>query len=103
MYAPASSFKSHSEPAAPESDVFGTLILQLPSDYIGGRLTVRHEGYNAVKIARAEHSRYMMNYLALFSGCEYDLESIVFGHQFSLVYKLCNRICLFFPLPLPTR
>ena len=71
--------------------MFGTLIVQLPSEFTGGDLVVRHAGQEMViKMSQEGSSSYCV-VAAHYSDCEHEVETVESGYRLALVYSLCSR------------
>ena len=73
--------------------VFGTLIVQLPSEFTGGDLTVSHAGRNVVINMCQEGSSSFCVVAFYYSDCEFDLHAVASGYRLVLVYNLTYNWC----------
>ena len=68
--------------------MFGTLIVQLPSQYEGGQLRVKHAGrehtfdFSGLKGCTGFH------YAAFYADCQHELCAVTKGYRLCLVYNL---------------
>ena len=71
-----------------EDNMFGTLIVQLPSIFTGGNLTVTHNSKTLV-FNNSECSSTHCKVVAHYASCLHELEEITSGYRTALVYSLC--------------
>ena len=70
--------------------MFGTLIIQLPSQYEGGQLRVKHAGrehtfdFSSLKGCTGFH------YAALYADCQHEVCAVTKGYRLCLVYNLIH-------------
>ena len=84
-----------------EKDVFGTLIIQLPSNYTGGEVIVYDNNDSPFKYDFGQSngkSGYSVHYAAHYSDLEHEILEVTSGYRSVLVYDLCwesgNGVCL---------
>lgn len=74
--------------------MFATLVVQLPSIYLGGNLKVSvdndkekvyHMGTNDAT------TPFCCHYVAHYADCEHEVEPVLSGYRLSLVYSLCRK------------
>ncbi|PYI31355.1 hypothetical protein BP00DRAFT_446636 [Aspergillus indologenus CBS 114.80] len=83
---PSGHFATHVDTPRSESQI-GSLVVCLPSQFSGGRLTVRHGGQqSAFDWSEASHSA--IQWAAFYSDCEHEIETITEGHRLTLTYNL---------------
>lgn len=90
LYTSGSFFKSHRD-SEKENNMFGTLVVQLPSKYKGGQLIVRHDG--KTKTFDFSSSDLVNNSLSTFFSsfycdCEHEILPVTEGFRLCLVYNL---------------
>lgn len=68
-------------------DMFGSLIIYLPSKYTGGELVVDFEQEEAV-IDFSENSPYKLGYAAFYSDCDHEIKPVRSGTRICLTYNL---------------
>ena len=90
LYKTGGHFKPHRDTEKAEG-MFGTLIVQLPSEFTGGHLVVGHSGKNEVIEMAQCGSDCNCLYAAFYSDCEHQLKEVTSGHRLALVYSLCWR------------
>ena len=90
LYNPGGHFKAHRDTEKAEG-MFGTLILQLPSEFAGGELVVRHGGEEATVAMAREGAATSCVFAAHYSDCEHELREVTSGHRLAVVYSLCRR------------
>lgn len=88
LYEKGGHFKAHRD-TEKEDGMFATMVLQLPSKFQGGKITVRHAGNEKVVEMDGERSAYCCKYAAHYSDCEHEVSKIVSGYRLALVYSLC--------------
>jgi hypothetical protein len=70
-----------------EDGMFGTLILQLPSAFSGGLITVKHDG-KEVNLDNSNDAASTIHATALYADCEHQLHPIRSGRRLCLVFNL---------------
>jgi 2OG-Fe(II) oxygenase superfamily len=70
-----------------EDGMFGTLILQLPSAFSGGGLTVKHDG-KTKSFYHERDSASSIHAMAFYADCEHEFHQVWSGRRFCLVYNL---------------
>jgi hypothetical protein len=92
LYKPGGFFKPHrnTEKAA---GMFGTLIVQLLSEFTRGDLVlvVRHAGKEIMVKMRQEGSASYCLIAAYYSDCEHEITPVETGYRLALVYSLLGR------------
>ena len=76
--------------------MFGTLVVQLPSEYDGGMLRVRHRKEELTFDFSGLKGVTDYNYAAFYADCEHELCEVTRGYRLCLVYNLVysgNGIC----------
>ena len=68
--------------------MFGTLVIQLPSDYDGGELRVRHRKEEQIFDFSGSKGVADYNYAAFYADCEHELCEVTRGYRLCLVYNL---------------
>ena len=92
LYKTGGHFKPHRDTEKAEG-MFGTLIVQLPSEFTGGHLVVGHSGKNEVIEMAQCGSDCNCLYAAFYSDCEHQLKEVTSGHRLALVYPDDNFEC----------
>ena len=88
IYEMGGHFKPHRD-TQKENGMFATMIIQLPSYFEGGKLTIRHAGKEKVVDFDGENSVFCCKYAALYCDCEHEVAEIKSGYRVALVYSLC--------------
>lgn len=88
LYEKGGHFKAHRD-TEKEKGMFATMVIQLPSKFGGGKITVRHAGNEKVIEMDGERSAYCCKYAAHYSDCEHEVSEITGGYRLALVYSLC--------------
>ncbi|PYI16592.1 hypothetical protein BO99DRAFT_217958 [Aspergillus violaceofuscus CBS 115571] len=83
---PSGHFATHVDTPRSESQI-GSLVVCLPSQFSGGRLTVRHGGQQKA-FDWSEASQSAIQWAAFYSDCEHEIETITEGHRLTLTYNL---------------
>jgi hypothetical protein len=68
--------------------MFGTLIVQLPSNYGGGKLVVSHGGNDKVFDFSGIKGCTNFHYAAFYADCQHELKKITKGYRLCLIYNL---------------
>ena len=68
--------------------MFGTLVVQLPSDYSGGQLVVLHGGKEKVFDFSGIKGCTNFHYAAFYADCQHELKKVTKGYRFCLIYNL---------------
>lgn len=91
LYKTGSFFKPHRD-SEKEDGMFATLTIQLPSQYKGGQLIVRHDG----KTRTSDFSSYDSSnafstfFNAFYCDCEHEVLKVTEGYRMCLVYNLIS-------------
>ena len=88
IYEKGGHFKPHRD-TQKENGMFATMIIQLPSQFEGGKLTIRHAGKEKVVNFDGEESIFCCKYAALYCDCEHEVSEVISGYRIALVYSLC--------------
>ena len=88
LYEKGGHFKAHRD-TEKENRMFATMVIQLPSKFEGGKITVRHAGNEKVMVMDGDRSAYCSKYAAHYSDCEHEVSEITSGYRLALVYSLC--------------
>lgn len=90
LYKTGSFFKPHRD-SEKEDGMFGTLVIQLPSKYTGGKLVVRHNNRteNVDFSTSGKRENYFSTfYTAFYCDCEHEVLPVKSGYRMCLVYNL---------------
>jgi hypothetical protein len=68
--------------------MFGTLVVQLPSDYSGGQLVVSHGGNDKVFDFSGIKGCTNFHYAAFYADCQHELKKVTKGYRLCLIYNL---------------
>ena len=71
-----------------EKDMFGSLIIGLPSKHKGGELVI--EFGNEKEIASFEND-FGINYAAFYADCDHEIKPLISGYRICLVYNLIQK------------
>jgi hypothetical protein len=71
--------------------VFGTLVIHLPSDYVGGQRVIRHKSKSVEFDFGGPAGCTNFHYVAFYAGCQQEIEPITKGYQLCLIYNLVSR------------
>lgn len=70
--------------------MFGTLVVTLPSSYLGGALRIRH-GHREVTVETKAADPSELSYVAFFADCEHEALPVREGSRVCLVYNLIQQ------------
>lgn len=92
LYEPGGHFKPHMD-TEKVPGMFATLVVQLPSHFVGGAFVVRHHGVERTFVAdegdpAAAHD---CHYVAHYADCEHEILPVTAGVRLAAVYSLCWR------------
>src|SRR5262249_48948732 len=66
-----------------------TLVVVLPSSYVGGELVVWHEGQEqTIEFGARGDSCFLLHYAAFYADCEHEIRPLRGGYRLCLVYNL---------------
>ena len=80
--------------------MFGTLVIQLPSDYKGGQLVVHHQGEK--KTFDFSDNRCYTYYAAFYADCQHEISEVAEGYRLCLIYNLVSRAAQAVPPAIPS-
>lgn len=91
LYQPGSFFKCHRD-TEKQDNMFGTLVVQLPSQFKGGQLVVCHDGTTKIfdfsSMAGSSNNSFSTFFAAFYCDCEHEILPITEGYRLCLVYNL---------------
>lgn len=90
LYTSGSFFKPHRD-SEKEKDMFGTLVIQLPSQFEGGQLVVRHDGRTKTfdfSSSGSANNCFCTYFSAFYCDCEHEILPVTEGHRMCLVYNM---------------
>lgn len=89
LYEQGGHFKPHKD-TEKEEGMFGTMVVQFPSDFTGGEFIVRHCGVERVFDSGAKDNSacYQFHYTAHYADCEHEIKPILSGARLVAVYSL---------------
>ena len=79
--------------------MFGTLVVQLPSDYTGGQLLVTHHGKEETFDFSGLQGCITCHYAAFYADCVHEVKMVTTGYRLCLIYNLLYRGSGSIPLP----
>lgn len=88
FYEPGGHFKPHRD-TEKHPGMFATLIIQLPSNFKGGDLVVKHRCKEKRVQFSCKDAKSSCIYAAHYADCEHELTEIKSGYRMALVYSLC--------------
>ncbi len=94
VYSTVSHFDTHVDTSC-SKDMFGSLVVCLPSQFTGGALVTRHQGCKVT--FDWSSSPVITHWAAFFSGVEHEVLPVTSGHRISLTYNL------YYSLPIQPR
>lgn len=87
LYEPGSFFAKHRDTEKVEG-MFGTLVVQCPSEFKGGKFIVSHNGETKTFV---QDDKKGFSYIALYADCEHEIEPIESGYRVALVYSMSYK------------
>lgn len=102
LYTPGGHFEKHQD-TEKEPGMFGTLIIVLPSPYLGGTFEATHPSDRSkTKIFDpAPTSDFKMTYIALYTDVFHKIYPITMGNRFALSFNLVYKMAPGVERPLP--
>jgi predicted 2-oxoglutarate/Fe(II)-dependent dioxygenase YbiX len=88
LYQEGSFFLKHQD-TEKEKNMFGTLIIGLPSEYKGGELHISFDGEN--KVFDFSDNTTEFNWVAFYADCHHEVKKIIKGNRVVLVYNLIYK------------
>ena len=73
--------------------MFGTLVIQLPSNYTGGQLIVYHQSKNKKFDFSGHLGCCNFHYAAFYADCQHEIKPVTSGYRLCLVYNLVHTGC----------
>lgn len=74
-----------------ESGMFGSLVVNLPSNYEGGELIIRFEGEELVGDFADNAANYHIDFAAFYADCDHEVKPLKSGYRICLVYNLIQK------------
>ena len=97
VYSTGGHFKAHVDtPQSPE--MFGSLVVSLPSQFTGGALVTRHQGHTMT--FDWSSSLTTTQWAAFYSDVEHEVLPVTSGHRFTLTYNLYHTLSACHPVSL---
>src|SRR5262249_10741127 len=87
LYEPGSFFLPHRD-GEKVARMVATLVVVLPSSFVGGELVVRHDGQEETVAFRSKHDPFRVHFAAFYADCEHEVRPLREGHRLCLVYNL---------------
>ena len=88
IYTKGGKFDEHRD-TEKEDNMFGTLIVQLPSVFTGGNLVVKHLKSSKVFENSSSGSSTHCKFVAHYASCPHELQEVTSGYRAALIYSLC--------------
>jgi hypothetical protein len=85
IYAPGQFFVTHQD-SEKTDNMIGTLVVNLPSRFTGGAMTVEHHGEKVVVGGSGRN----LTLIAFYADCHHEVQAIKQGQRVVLTY---NRLC----------
>ena len=92
IYGPGGHFRPHVDtPKSPE--MFGSLVLCLPTQFTGGSLVLHHREKEVVFdwSSTPDHPAKTIKWAAFFSNIEHEILPVISGHRVTLTYNLYSE------------
>ncbi|KAJ3044074.1 hypothetical protein HDV00_003178 [Rhizophlyctis rosea] len=86
VYGPGGHFKSHVD--TPSKNMFGSLVVCLPSPFAGGEFVVRGPRDKEIVLDWGLNAHNLTQWVAFFSDCEHEIRPVTTGHRITLTYNL---------------
>ncbi len=97
VYSTGGHFKAHVDtPRSPE--MFGSLVVSLPSQFTGGALVTRHQGHTIT--FDWSSSPTTTQWAAFYSDVEHEVLPVTSGHRFTFTYNLYHTLPACHPVSL---
>ena len=71
--------------------MFGTLVIQLPSNYTGGKLIVYHQGKKSEFDYGGLDCCSNCYFMSFYADCQHEVEKVTKGYRLCLIYNLMYR------------
>ncbi len=71
--------------------MFGTLVIQLPSNYTGGELAVYHQSKSKKFDFGGSMGCSNFHYVAFYADCQHEIKPVTKGYRLCLIYNLVYR------------
>ena len=88
IYETGGKFDEHKD-TEKEDNMFGTLIVQLPSVFTGGNLVVKHLKSSKTFENSSKGSSTHCKFVAHYASCPHQLNEVTSGYRAALIYSLC--------------
>ena len=88
IYETGGKFEEHKD-TEKEDNMFGTLIVQLPSVFTGGDLVVKHLQSSKTFENSSKGSSTHCKFVAHYASCPHQLNEVTSGYRAALIYSLC--------------
>ena len=88
IYETGGKFDEHKD-TEKEDNMFGTLIVQLPSVFTGGDLVVKHLQSSKTFENSSQGSSTHCKFVAHYASCPHQLNEVTSGYRAALIYSLC--------------
>lgn len=85
VYQTGDFFLSHKD-AEKEKGMFGSLIINLPSHYTGGELSIQFDGEEIIADFAQDAANYTINCAAFYADCDHEIKPLTSGYRICLVY-----------------
>ena len=90
VYQTGDFFLSHKD-AEKEKGMFGSLIINLPSHYTGGELSIQFDGEEIIADFAQDAANYTINCAAFYADCDHEIKPLTSGYRICLVYNLIQQ------------
>jgi hypothetical protein len=95
IYDPGGFFLPHRD-SEKAPGMFGTLLVQLPSEHSGGELRIRHGSRESrIDLSATDYSE--LGFAAFYADCEHEVRPVESGHRICLVFNLLRGVDQDFP------
>lgn len=90
IYEEGGHFKKHKD-TEKEPGMFGSLLIQLPAEHVGGALVVAHQG-KAKRFEFAKETGDRAYYASFYTDCDHKLEPVTKGLRLVLAFNLVREM-----------
>ncbi|KAI9894349.1 MAG: hypothetical protein M1814_003105 [Vezdaea aestivalis] len=89
LYEEGAMFKPHKD-TEKVPGMFGTLVICLPSEHIGGAVRLQHGG-KSINFETSENSAFSASYIAWYTDITHEITPLCEGYRWVLTYNLINE------------
>ena len=90
LYEEGSFFLTHQD-SEKEDDMVATLVVALPSEHLGGELTITHRGRSVSIDFSEDAQRYAFQSVLFYADCYHEVSPITSGYRLVFTYNICLK------------